>query len=93
MKEYRFLKISRLIFKILSWLVLGMGIVFGIVVFVTGGGTPTVTADAQVIEATPKAAGFIIMIMGGFYFLILYTISEIINILLDLKSVCNKTTV
>ena len=93
MKEYKFLKVARIIFKVLSWVVLGLGIVVGVIVLITGGGAPTLTPDSQVIEATPRAAGFVFMIMGGFYFLILYTISEIISILLDLKGCCNKQTV
>jgi hypothetical protein len=93
MKEYKFLKAARIIFKVLSWVVLGLGVVVGIIVLVTGGGAPMLTPETQVVEATPKAAGLVFMLMGGFYFLILYTISEIINILLDLKGCCNKQAV
>ena len=93
MKEYTFLKTARIIFKVLSWVVLGLGIVVGAIVLITGGGAPTLTPDAEIIEATPRAAGLMFMLMGGIYFLILYTISEIINILLDLKGCCNKQTV
>ena len=93
MKEYKFLKVARIIFKVLSWVVLGLGIVVGVIVLITGGGAATITPDAQVIESTPRAAGLVFMLMGGIYFLILYTVSEIISILLDLKGYCNKQTV
>jgi hypothetical protein len=93
MKEYKFLKAARIIFKVLGWVVLGLGIVVGVIVLVTGGGAPVLTPDAEVIEATPRSAGLVFMLMGAFYFLILYTISEIINILLDLKGSCSKQTV
>jgi hypothetical protein len=93
MKEYKFLKSARVIFKVLSWIVLGLGIVVGIIVLITGGGAPVLTPDAEVIEATPRAAGLVFMLMGAFYFLILYTISEFINILLDIKGSCSKPTV
>jgi len=93
MKEYKFLKVARIIFKVLSWAALGLGIVVGVIVLITGGGAATIMPDAQVIESTPRAAGLVFMLMGGIYFLILYTISEIISILLDLKGYCNKQTV
>jgi hypothetical protein len=93
MKEYKFLKAARVIFKVLSWLVLGLGIVVGAIVLITGGGAPALTPDAEIVEATPRAAGFVFMLMGAIYFLILYTISEIINILLDLKGSCSTQEV
>jgi hypothetical protein len=93
MKEYKFLKSARIIFKALSWIVLVLGIVAGGIVLVTGGNAPVITPDAEVIEATPRSAGVVFMLMGGIYFLILYTISEIISILLDLKASHVKQTV
>jgi hypothetical protein len=91
MKEYKFLKAARIIFKVLSWAVLGLGIVAGILVLITGGGAPVLAPDAEIVEATPRAAGLVFILMGVLYFLILYTVSEVINILLDLKGSCNKT--
>jgi hypothetical protein len=93
MKEYKFLKAARVIFKVLSWVILGLGIVVGAIVLITGGGAPTLTPDAEIIEATPRAAGIVFMLMGAIYFLILYTVSEVISVLLDLKGCCNKQTV
>ena len=93
MKEYKFLKAARIIFKLLSWIVLGLGVVVGVIVLITGGSAAVITPDVEVIEATPKAAGLVFMLMGAIYFLILYTVSEIISILLDLKGSCNKQTV
>ncbi len=90
MKEYKFLKIARIIFMVLGWVVLGIGIVTGAIVFITGGGAPVVTPQGVEIPSTPRAVGLLFMLMGAFYFLIMYTISEIINILLDLKGCCNK---
>ena len=93
MKEYKFLKIARTIFKVLGWVALALGIVTGAIVLITGGGAPTITPQGIEIPTTPRAAGLIFMVMGVFYFLILYTISEIINILLDMKGCCNKQAV
>jgi len=85
MKEYKFLKTARTIFKVLAWVVLGLGIVVGAIVLITGGAAPMVTPDGIAAPQTPRAAGVVFMIMGAFYFLILYTISEVIGILLDMK--------
>jgi hypothetical protein len=90
MKEYKFLKIARTIFKVLGWIVFGIGIVTGAIVLITGGGAAAITPQGVEIPSTPRAAGLIFMLMGAFYFLIMYTISEIINILLDLKASYNK---
>lgn len=92
MKEYKFLKVARNIFKVLAWVVLALGIIVGIVVIVTGASTITPVPPGGV-PPTPKAAGVIFMIMGAFYFLILYTIAEIIGILLDINTSCSKPTV
>ncbi len=93
MKEYKFLKIARSIFKILAWLVLSLGIIVGIIVLITGGNVPTgtITPEGTQIPPTPKAAGLVFMIMGALYFLILYTLSEVIGILLDIKETCKPS--
>ena len=93
MKEDKFLKTARTIFKVLAWLVLSLGIIVGAIVLVTGGNVPTgaITPQGTPIPATPKAAGLVFMIMGALYFLILYTMSEVIGILLDLKECCKPS--
>ncbi len=93
MKEYKFLKVARTIFKVLAWLVLGLGIIVGIIVLITGGAMPTgaLTPQGTPIPQTPKAAGLIFMIMGALYFLILYTFSEVIAILLEIKETCKPS--
>jgi amino acid transporter len=93
MKEYKFLKTAKNIFKVLSWVVLALSIIVGVIVLVTGGGAPIVTPDGTTMPATPRATGVVFMIMGAFYFLILYTISEMISILLDIKDSCSKPAV
>lgn len=92
MKEYKFLRVARKIFKVLAWVVLALGIIVGIVVLITGATTITPMAP-EGTPPTPKVAGLIFLIMGVFYFFIFYTISEMIGILLDIKTSCNKPTV
>jgi hypothetical protein len=93
MKEYKFLKVARVVFKVLAWFMLALGSLVGIIVLITGTSviTPPVTAGGATIPPTPKAAGVVFIIMGALYFFIMYTISEIIGILLDLKGSCEKT--
>ena len=95
MKEYKFLKAARVIFKILAWVILGLAIVVGAIILITGGGNvPVITPAGIEVPPTPRAAGLVFMLMGVFYFFILYSISEIIAILLDMKSCCStKPTV
>lgn len=95
MKEYKFLKAARTIFKVLAWLVLSLGVIVGIIVLITGGNIPTgaITPQGTPVPPTPKAAGLIFMVMGALYFLVLYTLSEMISILLDIKGTCKPTTI
>lgn len=93
MKEYKFLKIARGVFKVLAWLSLGLGILVGIIVLVTGASVPTgaLTAEGAAQATPPRAAGVVLMVMGALYFVVLYTISEIIGILLDIKGACKPS--
>lgn len=93
MKEYKFLKIARGVFKVLAWLALGLGILVGIIILVTGAALPTGAIGPQgaPIQAPPRAAGAVLMLMGVLYFVVLYTISEIIGILLDIKGACKPS--
>lgn len=92
MKEYKFLKAARMIFKVLAWVMLGLAVAIGLIILITGGSAPIATPQGVPIPQTPRAAGVIFMLMGVFYFLILFTISEVIGILLDMKASCDKPT-
>ena len=78
-KKYKLLEISSIIFKVLAWVSLAVGIVASIVIFV-GGGTP---------EA-PRVTGFIGILLGVVYFFMFLVTSEIIALLLDIKSKVEK---
>lgn len=93
MDKYKYLKIARIIFKVLAWVAAGLGLVVGVTVFITGGGAPTALPDGTAIPPPPRATGLIFMLMGALYFLILFTVSEIIGLLLDIKDSCVKPAV
>jgi len=92
MKEYKFLKVARIIFKVLAWIVLVLGVIVGLVAIITGGTLPggavTTPQGMPVSPGQQRAAGVVMMLMSALYFLIIYTISEIIGILLDMKASC-----
>ncbi len=70
--RYPFLRISIDIMKILSYLSVGLGIIGALIILF--GKTP----------GSGKLASLGILLMGGFYFLILYLFSEVIRLLFDL---------
>lgn len=78
-KDYKFLSISSIIFKVLAWVFMAAGFVFSIVIFV-GGGTP---------EA-PRTTGFIAILLGLAYFFIFFIASEVITLLLEIHNKVNK---
>ncbi len=79
-KKYQVLEISSVVFKVLSWVSLAIGIIAAIVIFV-GGGTP---------EA-PKATGFIGLLLGIVYFFMFIVTAEIITLLLEIRSKVEKS--
>lgn len=85
-KEYGFLRAARVIFKVLAWVVLAMFVLVG---FVTLGVKET--ALAPEVPIPPKITSVMYLVMGGLYWLVSYTISEIIGILLDIKGSSEKS--
>lgn len=79
METYKFLKISALVFKVLAWVSLVLGIVASIVIFIGGG-----TAEA------PRVTGFVGIALGIIYLFIFFTAAEVIKILLDIRGKFEK---
>jgi len=73
MEKYKFLKVSAVVFKVLAWVSLIIGVIAGIVIFI-GGGTP---------EA-PRNTGFVGILLGIVYLFIFYTASEVISLLIEI---------
>ncbi|MDP2921393.1 MAG: hypothetical protein Q8O12_03385 [Candidatus Omnitrophota bacterium] len=78
-KGYKLLEVSTVVFKVLAWVSLGIGIVASIVIFI-GGGTP---------EA-PRSTGFIGILLGVVYFFMFLVTAEIIKLLLEIRSKVEK---
>jgi hypothetical protein len=78
-KNYKFLEISSVVFKVLSWISLAIGIIAAIIIFI-GGGTP---------EA-PRLTGFLGLLLGLVYFFMFLVAAEIITLLLEIRSKVEK---
>lgn len=78
-KKYKVLEVSSVVFKVLSWASLAIGIVAAIIIFI-GGGTP----DA------PRLTGFVGILLGVVYFFIFLVASEAITLLLEIRSKVEK---
>lgn len=79
-KIRKFLQIGSIIFKVLAWASVAIGVISAIVIFI-GGGTP---------EA-PRVTGFIGLLLGVVYFFIAYIASCVISLLLEIDSKVNKS--
>jgi len=77
--KFKFLKISAVIFRVLAWVSVAVGVVSAIVIFI-GGGTP---------EA-PRSTGFIGLLLGIVYFFLFYTAAEVVVLLLDIRGRIDK---
>ncbi|MBU4149113.1 MAG: hypothetical protein KKB52_02035 [Candidatus Omnitrophica bacterium] len=78
-KTHKFLQIGAIIFKVLAWASVVIGLVSAIIIFI-GGGTP----DA------PRITGFIGLLLGVVYFFIFYMASCIISVLLEISDKVDK---
>jgi len=74
-KSCKFLSTAAVIFKVFGWISVAIGVISAIVIFV-GGGTP---------EA-PRATGFVGLLLGFVYLFICFVVSEVISLLLDIRS-------
>ena len=71
MQEFGFLRTASMIFKVLSWISVVFFVIVALVVLFGAGGPDT-----------PRLASIIFLLGGALYFLLLFTISEVIKILL-----------
>ena len=78
-KMHKFLQIGSVIFKVLAWASVVIGLISAIIIFI-GGGTP----DA------PRITGFIGLLLGVVYFFMFYMASCIVSILLEIRDKVDK---
>jgi len=92
MQNDNFLSAAKVVFLVLAWIVLVIGLIGALGIFVTGGAQVTLP-DGTTSPAVPKYLGIIPLIQGCIGFFIFFTISKIIKTLLDVKASCNKPSV
>ena len=67
-EEIKFISISAVIFKVLAWISAAFFVIVSVIVLVGAGGD------------TPRVAGLVFLIGGGIYFLVLFTIAEVLKL-------------
>jgi hypothetical protein len=71
-KQVKFLNVSSTIFKVLAWISAVFFVIVSIIVVLGFGGD------------TPRVASIVFLLGGGLYFLVLFTISEVLRLLVGL---------
>ena len=77
--RFKLLKIFGLLFKVMGWAALVVGIV-GAVGVLVGGGAPQ----------TPRAVSLAVFLSSALYFILFYTLGEIIRLLLAIEAQTRK---
>jgi hypothetical protein len=67
------------VFKIFGWIAAALGVVFFFIILI-GGGTP---------EA-PRATSILALVLGFFYFVFFYTVSEVLGLLMRIEANTRK---
>ena len=80
MDNQKFLQIGSVIFKVLAWISVAVGVISAVVIFI-GGGTP---------EA-PRTTGFVGLLLGLVYFFLFFTASCLISVVLEIKEKVSKS--
>ncbi len=78
--SFKLLRNLGVIFKLVAWAALVFGLI-GMVGVLMGGGAP----------GTPRGVSFIILLVSVLYFVIFYTVAEVIKLLLVLEERSRKT--
>ena len=78
-KKFKLLRTFGVVFKVLAWAALVIGAIGTVGVLVTGG-TP---------EA-PRAMSIVILIVGALYFVIFWTVGEVVKLLLAIEEQTRK---
>ncbi len=79
-EKYKALELLRKTFKVLAFVAGGLGLIFFVIILIAGG-TPE----------TPRATSLLALALGVIYFLLLYTISEVLLLFSDIEENTRKT--
>jgi hypothetical protein len=79
-EKYAVLHKISMVFKVFAWIAAGLGVVFCVIILV-GGGTP---------EA-PRATSLLALLLGFFYLIFFYMVSEVLIVLMDIEQNTRKS--
>jgi len=79
-EKYKVLGLLRKTFKVLAFISGGLGILFFVIILIAGG-TPE----------TPRATSLLALALGVIYFILLYTVSEVLLLFSDIEENTRKT--
>jgi len=79
-EKYRALRFLRMTFRVLAFVSAGAGLLFFLIILI-GGGTPE----------TPRATSILALILGFIYFVLFYTIGEVLQLFSDIEDNTRKT--
>ena len=78
-EKYGSLRKIALIFKVFAWVAAILGVVFCGIILVGGG-----TAEA------PRATSLLALVLGFFYLVFFYMVSEVLHVLIDIEANTRK---
>lgn len=79
-ERYKSVGLLRKTFKILAFVAAGLGFVFFVVILIAGGA-----------PETPRATSILALVLGIIYFLLFYTIAEVLHLFLDIEENTRRT--
>ena len=80
-QPYKFLQVSTVVFKVLAWVSLIIQGILGLVLLVTGGAAVPVGG----VEIPARVVGVLNCVAAGIYFFMLTLMSNVLQLLLDLR--------
>jgi len=80
-ERYKAVGLLRKTFKILAYVAGGLGVIFFLVILIAGGG-----------PETPRVTSLLALALGIIYFLLFYTIAEVLHLILDIEENTRRTS-
>ena len=85
-QPYAFLRASVKIFRVLAWVALGIPVVTGVILVIVGG-EPVLWGG---IDLPARVVGLLNIVAGGLYFFSMWLVSDLLQLLLDIREHVQK---
>lgn len=80
-EKYRVTGILQKVYKVLAFIAAGLGFIFFLIILIAGGG-----------PETPRATSILALALGAIYFILFYTIAEVLRLILDIEENTRRTS-